>query len=318
MKKHKLLTLGILAGLATGVIYVCNKVIAASALIRDILDQPSGNHYYNWRFGRVYYRKIGSGKPILLVHDLLPGGSGYEWEEIEEKLSQEYTVYTLDLLGCGRSDKPKITYTNFIYVQLLCDFAKDIIGEQTDIVATGLSSSFTIMACKNNAEYFDKVMLVNPTSLVKLNEIPTNNTRTQKFLLEFPIIGTMVYHILVSKFHVEHLFMEEYMFNPFHMDRIMLDAYYEGAHMGDGSGKYLYGSLIGRYTNLNIVHGLEDVDNSIYIIGGKEEPGINDIIEDYTHYNPAIESLIIPKTKHFPHMEQPENFLEQVGVYFAS
>ena len=56
--------------------------------------------------GNIYYTKCGSGKPLLLIHDLHFASSGYEWESIREQLSRSYTVYTLDLLGCGRSEKP--------------------------------------------------------------------------------------------------------------------------------------------------------------------------------------------------------------------
>lgn len=319
MRKHKykVITLGILLTIATGIIYVINKVIAASAVLKDMLDKSSGNKYYNWRFGKIYYTKQGSGQPLLLIHDLLPGGSGYEWTKVEDKLSEQYTVYTIDLLGCGRSDKPKITYTNFMYVQLICDFAKNIIGEKTNLLASGISTSFAIMSCHSDKSLFDKSMLINPPSLVTLNQIPTKNTKTQKFLLEIPILGTLVYHMLVSRLNVDNKFTEEFYFNPFHMDSDMVDAYYEAAHKGDGSGKYLYSSIVGRYTNFNILHGLKSVNNSIFIIGGKEEPGITDIIEDYTHFNPAIEYHIIGKTKHLPHAEQPEKFLDQVGIYFS-
>lgn len=50
---------------------------------------------------------------MLLLHDLHCASSGREWQYIEDALAQDHTVYTLDLLGCGRSDKPAITYTNF-------------------------------------------------------------------------------------------------------------------------------------------------------------------------------------------------------------
>ncbi len=315
--KHKLITLGILMTIATGIIYVANKLVAATALLKEMLDKPNGN-YYHWRFGDVYYRKVGRGAPLLLIHDLTPGSSGCEWDKIEGKLSQQYTLYIIDLLGCGKSDKPEITYTNFIYVQLLCDFVKHVIKEKPNIIASGLSTSFVIMACNTESDLFDKNMLINPTSLVNLNKIPNKNSAMQKFMIEFPVIGTMIYHMIVSRLNVENLFMEKYFFNPFHMDRDFMDAYYEGAHINSSTGKYLYSSLVGNYLNFNIIHGLKSVNNSIYVIGGKEEPGITDIIEDYTHFNPSIESMVIGKCRHFPHIEQPDNFLEQVGIYFNS
>lgn len=71
----------------------------------------------------------------------MPGASGYEWNAVENQLATEHTVYTIDLLGCGRSEKAEITYTNFVFVQLLCDFVKNVIHEETDIIASGFSGS---------------------------------------------------------------------------------------------------------------------------------------------------------------------------------
>lgn len=81
-------------------------------------------------FWRNFLYKKGSGSPVLLIHDMLPGACGYEWNRIEEELAMEHTVYTIDLLGCGRSEKPGMTYTNFVYVQVICDFIRNVIGEK--------------------------------------------------------------------------------------------------------------------------------------------------------------------------------------------
>ena len=70
----------------------------------------------------------------------------------------------LDLLGYGLSDKPNMTYTNYLYVQLILDFIKNVIGEKTDIVASGDSSSIAIMACHNDPESIRNVILLNPQS----------------------------------------------------------------------------------------------------------------------------------------------------------
>ena len=116
--KHKLLTISILFTLATGIIYVINRVIFATAVLKNLL-KSSAKNFYNWRFGNIYYQKKGQGSPLLLIHDLTVYSSAYEWSQVIDELSKEHTVYALDLLGCGRSEKPKITYTNYLYVQLL-------------------------------------------------------------------------------------------------------------------------------------------------------------------------------------------------------
>lgn len=313
--KHKLITLGILATLATGVIYAVNRFVFASAILKDIL-KPKEDHYYKWRFGNIYYTKHGSGSPILLIHDFTPCSSGYEWNAIIHELEKDHTVYVVDLLGCGRSDKPRITYTNYLYVQLLNDFIKNVIGKQTDIITNGYSSSFVIMACKNAEELFGKIMLINPPSFAALNKAPNKKNKLYKFILELPVFGTLIYNMITSKDNVELLFTEEYYHNPFHAEEEIIDAYYEAAHRGGADAKYLLSSLIGCYVNNNIYSALKSIDQSIYIVAGKDEKNMEEILSQYTMANPAIETSVIHNSKHLPQLETPEKVLEQINIFF--
>ena len=116
--KNKIITAILLsAGAAVGTALI-NKYIKMSAISRNLLAQPEPR-CYRWRLGNIYYTKTGTGKPLLLVHDLTHASSSCEWDSLIPLLKEHYTVYTIDLLGCGRSEKPNLTYTNFLYVQLL-------------------------------------------------------------------------------------------------------------------------------------------------------------------------------------------------------
>lgn len=317
MKKHKykLLTFTILITLSTIAIHILNKIIAASSVLKNLLKTNDGD-CYNWRFGQVYYTKQGTGAPILLIHDLTPYSSSQEWDNIISALSQKYTVYTLDLIGCGRSDKPKITYTNFLYVQLITDFVKNIIGQKTDVIASGLSGSFTIMACTNSKDTFNKIMLINPEDLAVLNQSPTKKSKIAKHLLELPILGTLIYNMITSKPNVELLFTEKYLHNPFRADHNRIDSYYEAAHLQNSKGKYLLSSIMGKYIYCNIAHGLKGIDNSIFIVGGHSKEEVQGTISLYTSLNKAIEYEIIANSKHLPQQEVPEQLLELIRIFF--
>jgi pimeloyl-ACP methyl ester carboxylesterase len=52
----------------------------------------------------IHYIKKGNGKPLILVHGF--AGSTYTWKNLIPLLTEDYTVYALDLLGFGLSDKP--------------------------------------------------------------------------------------------------------------------------------------------------------------------------------------------------------------------
>lgn len=316
MKKNKnrLLTCATLFASATVIIHVLNKVIAASASLKEMLDRSQKNTF-NWRFGKVSYTKRGKGDPILLIHDIIPGCSGYEWHKIEKCLAMKHTVYTIDLLGCGSSEKPGITYTNFVYTQLICDFVKKVIGEKTDVIASGFSSSCLLMSCRNEENLFNKLILVNPPSISRLNQMPEDKDKFLKFLLEIPVFGTFVYHIVASRRNICNQFIENLYYNPFHIDEDMVDAFYEAAHVGGPYAKSVYASYASKYMNININNALQTIDHSILIIEGESESNANAIIDNYCSSNSSIESVVIKKSKHFPHVENPEAFLEQVEIF---
>ena len=316
--RYKILTISSLIFLAGSSIYGINKFINSSALRKNFLGLDSSSHFYNWRFGKIYYEKTGSGSPLLLIHDLAPYASSFQWNQLVSKLSKKHTVYTIDLLGCGRSDHPNITYTNFLYVQLICDFIEEIIKTKTDVIASKFSSSFTITACNIHSSLFNRLILINPEEFSKLNQLPTSSTKIRKFLLELPLIGNLVYNMLNTKNSIELLFTEKFYDNPFHVNQKEIDVWYESAHKDNGKGRYLLASLVGNYMNFNIIHSLKSINNSIYIICGEHKENQSTIIQQYTDYNPAIEFSIITDTKELPELEDSSSLLETIFLYLNS
>lgn len=312
--KHKLLTTSILFALATGIIYVINRLVFATAVLKNLL-KSSADNYYNWRFGKVYYKKKGHGSPVLLIHDLTVYSSAYEWNKVVNELAEAHTVYAIDLLGCGRSEKPRITYTNYLYVQLIADFIKNIIGEKTDVIASGYSGSFTVLASYTNPEFINKIVLINPPSLASLNKVPSKRSKLYKFILEFPIFGTLIYNIKTCQSNIQLLFTEKYLYNPFSVTPEMVDTYYEAAHKSLSNSKFLLSSLVAGYTNNNITHALIEINQSVTILYCEGETDSEKIAESYTTYNPAIESCMLKHAKHFPQLEISEKFLEILNIY---
>ena len=312
--KHKLLTTSILFALATGIIYVINRLVFATAVLKTLL-KSSADNYYNWRFGKVYYKKKGHGSPVLLIHDLTVYSSAYEWNKVVNELAETHTVYAIDLLGCGRSEKPRITYTNYLYVQLIADFIKNVIGEKADVIASGYSGSFTVLASYTNPEFISKIILINPPSLASLNKVPSKRSKLYKFILEFPIFGTLIYNIKTCQSNIQLLFTEKYLYNPFSVTPEMVDTYYEAAHKSLSNSKFLLSSLVAGYTNNNITHALKEINQSVTIVYCEGETDSEKIAESYTTCNPAIESCMLKHAKHLPQLETPGKFLEILNIY---
>lgn len=310
----KITTTGILIGSSIATIHIINNVHTSLCTVKNLLKN-SENRYYEWRFGNIRYQKKGSGSPLLLVHDLTAGSSNYEYHRLINNLTQKHEVYSIDLLGYGLSDKPSMTYTNNLYEQLICDFIKNIIGKKTSVIVTGESVPFIIMACHNNPEIFNKIICINPQSLYLQNQIPSKQTNLLKFFLEIPVLGTFIYHIQMNKHTIEKKFKEEFFYYPDEVKEKYIYNYLEAAHFGNYNSKYSFASYIGKYMNMNILHELKEINNSILMIGGQKEKDIQTIIENYKYYNPAIEEIFIPETKHLPQLEAPDAVLEQIDMF---
>ena len=312
----RLIKIGVVVGAIAGTMYVINKYIEKATNLLDKLKEKQ-NSFYKWKLGDVYYEKFGEGSPVLLIHDFTPYASSYEWNQMINSLAQDHTVYVMDLLGCGRSDRPSITYTNFIYVQLITDFINDIIGEKTDIITSGYSSSFAIMSTNYTSEYINKLVLINPADLEVACKEPTIFSKAYKKVLELPILGTFLYNMFTLRSNVDLILTEHYFYNPFHVNDELVDTYFESAHKKHGKGKYILASIVGNYMEAMIPHALKSCENDILIIGGKHQDKIEDIVEDYRVCKDNIESVIISKTKKLPHYEEAEITLNEIKSFIS-
>lgn len=313
--KNKLLTMLILSATTAVSLAAINKLIKVTAVSKNLLnDDKSDSLCFKWRLGNVHYTKAGSGMPLLLIHDLNSASSSYEWHRIVSSLQNDYTVYTIDLLGCGRSEKANMTYTNYLYVQLISDFIKSEIGHRTSVIATGESASIPLMACANKPELFDQLMMINPLSVQDFCQMPGKTAKMYKFLVELPMIGTLLYNIANSRQAIQERFLESGFQNPYSVRPAYVNAYYESAHLG-ASPKAMYASISCNYTRCNIVNALRKIDNSMYLVGGNGIEHMEDRLNEYKEYNSAIEIAMIPGTKGLPQLENPDELIELIRTY---
>lgn len=315
-KHKKLYTITILFVIATIIVHLINKLIVASATFKDMLDVLN-RKYFKSRFGNIYYTKRGHGSPVLLIHDALAGSSGYEWNKIDKLIATEHTVYTIDLLGYGRSDKSGLTYTNYMFVQLIKSFINNVIGEKPDVIVSGYSSPFVIMAGNESKDIFNKIILVNPPSPETFKQKITRKDHIFEYLLKLPVFGTLVYHMIVSRETSDKLFKEKLFYNYSNVDKDILEAYHEAAHRGGYYAKYLLSSLLSKKLNVNLVNGIKAIENELVIIEGEHESSKDSIINTYKELNTSLSVEYVANTKHYPQIESPDKFMELMEKYLS-
>lgn len=314
--KKNLGLLTVFSGGVVGTMHVINRIITYIATADDLLNEDTYK-YYEWRFGKIAYKKQGKGSPVLLIHDFNVCSSSYEWNNTVEKLSKNNTVYSIDLLGCGCSDHPILTYTNFLYVQLITDFIKEIIGEKSDVIVSGNSSSFVLMACANDETIINRIVMINPENLVSMAKVPTKRTKLIKHILYIPVIGTFIYNMKINKRTIAEKFASSYYYDQNKIDEKYILAYFDSSHREKTHSKYLYACQKSRFINANILFCLNKLNNSIFIITGNSNPENILVANQYQNYLPSIEIIGIDHSKQLPHMEKPDEFIEQIKILFS-
>lgn len=307
----------LLSALAAGSIHLLNRFIQAAADMKNILKSENGN-YYDWKNGKIYYTKRGNGSPLLLIHDLDPASSSYEWCKVIRKLEKNHTVYTLDLIGCGRSDKPFLTYTNYLYVQLITDFIRNVIGEKTAVLTSNESVSFTVLACNMNKDLMSSILVLNPASLKSLHITTNKYASVKKTLFELPIIGTFLYNLRVSNTSLNKAFREDYYARPQLISSKLMDAYYEAAHMNFSRGKYLMASMEANYTKNSIEHAVKKLEVPFYLILSRNGKDAIANADTYTRLNSSIETVYLSNCKKYPQLEVPDKVVETVNLFLQN
>lgn len=291
---------------SAGAMYAYNKVVENKHKNKQILEKEN-DYYFETKFGKVRYNKYGTnGTPLLLIHNLESGSSSYEFHNVIKKLAETNIIYTVDLLGYGLSDKPQVTYTNYFHVTIIKNFINEIIKENTSIITSGDSSTIAFMLNALDSDCINKLYLINPQDLYKMNFIPSKQNKMMQFIFETPILGTFIYYVLNSKEKTKNKLLDDYFYDYNKVSQNDIDKYYESTMIGGEDNKYTFASVNNYYTNINFLNALKNCKKKITIIAGEQEENINETIKNYEYYNSFIQSNIIKETKKLPHLERPD------------
>src|SRR5689334_1436020 len=127
------------AGAGMAAVAAANNAIFARA---KALGNALGGEGRFWPgpYGDLFYTRQGQGRAVLLLHGIYAGASGYEWRKNFDRLSEHFNVYALDWLGFGLSDKPRIRYTDALYIEQLSQFVQEVIPSENGPCALVASS----------------------------------------------------------------------------------------------------------------------------------------------------------------------------------
>ncbi|XP_042062771.1 pheophytinase, chloroplastic [Salvia splendens] len=97
--------------------------------------------------------------PLLLVHGF--GASIAHWRRNIPTLAQSHTVYTIDLLGFGASDKPAgFQYTMETWAQLILDFLDEVVQRPTVLLGNSVGSLACVIAAAESSQSLVRALVL--------------------------------------------------------------------------------------------------------------------------------------------------------------
>jgi len=112
---------------------------------------------------RLAYYDEGQGETVLLIHGM--AGSSQTWREILPRLARRYRVIAPDLLGHGRSAKPRTDYSLGAFAVGLRDLLDELEVSAATVVGQSLGGGIAMQFLYQHPEYCRRLVLISSGGL---------------------------------------------------------------------------------------------------------------------------------------------------------
>lgn len=170
----------------------------SSAAIATLQKHRQSFEWQGWQIHHVAMPNAQSEVPIMLVHGF--GGSIGHWRHNIPVLAQHHSVYAIDLLGFGDSDKPDTSYSLDLWVEQVYEFWRSFIKVPVVLVGNSLGSLTCLAVAAAHPEMVRGVAMISlPDTAAHHNAIPQAMrslvTLIQSILLS-PVVLRPLFHVL--------------------------------------------------------------------------------------------------------------------------
>ena len=315
-KRRGKLVKGLLVGsAAVGLPALANALIARR---NERLGQPlwGRHHRFAWTYGEISFQHLGRGKPLVLLHSFGPGHDAEEWRGAAELLVDHHKVYAPDLIGWGRSDKPRMIYDGELYIQLIGDFLEDVVGERCTVAAAGLAAAYAVQVAVDRPELIDSLALVVPSGIEVHSEEPDIKDALVNRFLRLPVVGTSALNLLTSRTAMGQYLRRDVFLGPEQVDAARVEHHYRSSHQ-PGSHEALAAYLSG-YLNHPVHEALRRLNQPLWIGWGRKatSPPVEDA-DLWLLRAPEADLEIFEQSANLPHLEVSARFVERLRPFLG-
>jgi pimeloyl-ACP methyl ester carboxylesterase len=266
---------------------------------------------------RVSYRRGGSGPLLILIHGIT--GSSQTWREVMPRLAEDFTVIAPDLLGHGESAKPRGDYSLGAYASGIRDLVGLLGYDRGTVVGHSLGGGIALQFAYQFPERVERMVLVDAGGLGRDVSLLLRSASLPGAELVLPLISSKP--LLDAGAAVSRLF-----------GKLGLRAGPDLAEMATGFASL--GDAEARRAFLHTVRAVIDLggqrisaNDRLYLAAALPTLivwGSRDNIMPVEHGRAAHKAIpgsrleIFEGAAHFPHLSDPDRFVQTLCDFMAS
>jgi pimeloyl-ACP methyl ester carboxylesterase len=311
----------IAGGAGVAALAAVNAAIQRNASEPDESALGGEAHFFNWKYGRVFYKTSGvenPGAPLVFIHGVGAGSSSFMWRKNFDDLARDFRVYAFDLLGFGFSDKPATaSYSADLYVELIADFIREVSGYPVNVIASSLGAAYAIRVADEHPELINSMILNGPTGSDTLNRRPGMAGAAFYGLLQSPVLGTSFYNVMASERSIRDYARENLFYDHRRVtDRLVTNLYATSHQPG---AQHAIAAFLSGYLNTDTRSPFSRLTQPIVLVWGKQDTTTP--VEKglwLQELNPHATLEVFDYCRMMPEQEQPERFNSLVRDTFLA
>jgi pimeloyl-ACP methyl ester carboxylesterase len=256
----------------------------------------------------INYYRAGEGETVLLVHGITT--YSFIWQEIFTRLSENYDVIAIDLLGCGDSDMLlDVSYSLVSHAGRTKAFLDGLGIGKIHFVGHDLGGGIgQIFAVKNPDMLYD-LTLINAVGYDFWPVQPITALRTpiiRQILMATLDLGAFRLLIERGVYHKERVTAE------------LMEEFFKPLNTSDGRKAFMhFARCLDNHNLTDISQDLKKLKMPVLIVRGDEDPYLSSSIAENLHADIPDSRLVrVAKASHFIQVDDPDRVCAELFKLF--
>lgn len=274
---------------------------------------------WRWRDYAIAVTDAGDGPLVLLVHGIYAGSSSFEFRRLMPLLARRYRVVSIDLLGCGASQMPDISYDAALFTDLIVDAVVALGPQARAIVGSSLGAAFAVRAARRLGSRLTRLVTICPTGLNhRLADPQTGTGRAVTRFVRSPVFGPPAFALLASRPSIAWFLKHQAYADPAATTPDVLDHYRRVTHLP--GARYVAAHFLGGALNCDLAEDLPALPVPLLVVWGEraQSPAPFSEAGSFVERAASAELAPIPASALLPHEEAAEVTADRILAFLEA